>query len=578
MRHAVTLAGATVREAASARASAPARPEPNVAGEQFKRKRRATLLRAPGLRGASLLVSALIGLPMGAVLWSLTQPSGDTWVHIRDTLLTEYLQNTLWLMLQVSAYALGVGVTTAWLTTATEFPGRRSLAWALMLPLAAPAYIVAYVYTELLDYSGPVQTVWRDIFPASTSFPEIRSIGGAGLVLGMVLYPYVYLLARTAFAQRSMQLFDAARTLGASPTRSFFRIALPPARPAIAGGLALVLMETLADFGVVEYFGVPTFSTGIFRAWFASGDKRAATKLAAVMFVFVLLLVLGERTSRGRAGAPAEGLEEGTKRLPLGRGATVAAWLMCLLPISLGCLIPLGSLLDHAWTVGDPLWGDAFIGFTLNSLMVAGAAAVVAVALAVFLATTERLSPDRVTRATVTLATRGYAIPGTMLAVGLLAPLTAADKWLVGWLTTHFGWRSGLLLTGTVIALVYAYVTRFLTVAYNATSSGLERIPPPLYDAALTLGATPGTVVRRVQFPLMRGSIVTAALVVFVDAMRELPATLLLRPFNFETLATRVYRLAGDERLAEASSAALTIVVFGTLPVLLLARRVDATT
>ena len=512
---------------------------------------------------------------MVAVLLSLFAASETEWPHIRDVLLPEYLQNTFLLMLQVGVLCLVIGVGTAWLTAAMAFPGRRWFTWALTLPLAMPAYIVAYVYTDLLEFSGPVQSGIRDLFqlePDAIEFPEIRSLPGAALIMSLSLYPYVYLLARVAFLQRSVRLFDAARTLGASPWRAFFRIALPAARVSIAGGLSLVLMETLADFGVVEYFGVPTFSTGIFRTWFASGEKIAAMKLAAVMFIFVIVLVVSEKWLRS-AGRPSAIETESNDRRPSLRGArALIASLACLTPITLGCLVPIAVLLRLAWIEGDPLLGEEFLTFMKNSVLVAVLASATAVIAALLLTYAQHFAAHWTTAISIEVATLGYALPGTMLAVGLLQPLSSLDHGLAEFFDAQFQWRTGLIITGTVVVLIYAYVTRFLTVAYNTTSSGIAGIPMAYSEAARCLGAASWQVIGRIQLPLMRRAVMTALLLVFVDTMRELPATLLLRPFNFETLATRVYRLAADERLGEASTAALTIVLLGLVPVLLLNR------
>ncbi len=527
---------------------------------------------------SSLAISAFIAVPMVFIIFSLLGPVDLAWQHLKETILPSYVGNTVLLMLQVALYTTIIGVSTAWLTAATQFPGRKIFSWALMLPLAAPAYIVAYVYTDLLDYSGPVQTAFRAITGlegADYVFPQIRSLTGSALVLSLVLYPYVYMLARASFAQRSATLFDAARTLGAKPLKAFFKIALPAARPAIAAGLALVLMETLADFGVVEYFGVPTFSTGIFRTWFAMGEKAAAMKLAAVMFLFVAVLVILEKLNRKGTTQSAHARDAEMRRAPLSGWKAVGAFTVCALPVILGCIIPLAVLADLAITVGDPKLGVDFSEFTFNSISVAGMAVGVAVVAALMLTYAQRIAPTRTTATAIQISTLGYALPGAMLAIGLLAPLSQFDRWLAEFFETTLDWRSGLLLTGTVATLVYAYVVRFLTVAYNTTSSGLEQIPPIYDQAARSLGASPFRLVKEIHFPLMQRSVIAAAILVFVDTMRELPATLLLRPFNFETLATRVYRLAGDERLSEASTAAIAIVLIGLIPVLTLNKLTD---
>lgn len=530
------------------------------------------------LKVMSVLVSIVIAMPILLIFLALFEASSPTWAHIREHVLNDYLRNTFVLMLQVAFYTTLIGVSTAWLTATTDFPGRRIFSWALMLPLAAPAYIVAYVYTDLLDFSGPIQTTIRNLFdlkPGEFQFPEIRSLPGAALVISIVLYPYVYLLAKVAFTKRSATLFDAARSLGASPTRAFFTIALPAARPAIVAGLSLVLMETLADFGVVDYFGVPTFSTGIFRTWFSMGDKTAAMKLAAVMFIFVIVLISLEKSQRNKGQQTAHSGDGRFKRIQLKPTPAALAFLICFLPIALGCLIPMAILIDFAISDGDAMLASQFFQLVKNSVQVSGFAAIIAVGLALMLGYALTRVPSVLTRGSIQVATLGYALPGAMLAVGLLTPISWLDQRLAEFFETQFDWRTGLILTGTTFTLVYAYVIRFLTVAYNATSSGLNQIPESYNHAARSLGASSRRTITSIYLPLMRRSVITALILVFVDAMRELPATLLLRPFNYETLATRVYRLASDERLAEASTAAITIVIIGLIPILFLHRLSD---
>lgn len=524
---------------------------------------------------ASLLIALFISVPMLSILSALFWSSGDAWAHIQSTILQDYIGNTLLLMLLVAVISLLFGVSSAWLTASTDFFARRVMSWALILPLAAPAYIVAYVYTDLLEFSGPVQSALRSVFnwqPGDYYFPQIRSLPGAAIIISLVLYPYIYLLSRVAFSQHSVTLFNAARTLGAKPSRAFFRIALTAARPAIVGGLSLVLMETLADFGVVDYFGVPTFSTGIFRTWFAMGEKIAAMKLAAVMFVFVFVLVALEKRSAKKTGLSALASDGNFQRMELQGWKNGLAFLVCLFPVLFGCVVPLLILASYALEGGDPLFGSVFLTYVGNSLWVASVAAIFAVSIALILSYAQYYSRSRTTKISIQLATLGYALPGTMLAVGLLSPLTGFDRWLAEYFETQWGWRVGLILSGTTVVLIYAYVVRFLTVAFNSTNSGLGQIPLVYQHVAQSLGASPKRIFKTIHFPLMRKSIFAALLLVFVDTIRELPATLLLRPFNFETLATRVYRLASDERLADASTAAIVIVLLGLVPVLLLNR------
>ncbi|MFM7402772.1 MAG: ABC transporter permease [Erythrobacter sp.] len=531
---------------------------------------------------AVLALAALVGMPIAAVGWAALAGwgTGETGaiVALAETVLPTYVANTAALMLLAGGIAAVVGTGCAWAIAATRFPARRVLDWALVLPLALPAYLAAYVYADMLDYAGPVQSTLRRATGWDAQdywFPDIRSLGGGALVLGLVLYPYVYLLARTAFATQSRTHFRAARSLGARPARAFWQVALPAARPAIAGGLALVLMEVLADFGVAEYFAIPTFSTGIFRSWLAMGDKASALKLAGVMLVFVIGLVAWEaQTRRGRSdsrdGLAIRADEEPLVLLsPLGKALAFTA---CLLPVLLGFVIPAGYLASLAMTGTAQAAAGELSVYLRGSLWLGLAAALVCVICALLLVFARARSNSRITTSAIRLATLGYALPGALLAVGLLAPLGTLDRSMTGFARDNLGWSSGLLLTGTSALLVYALAVRFMTVAYNSVSGGLARIPPGLDAAARSLGAKPARVLARIYAPLLAPSLVGAAALVFIDNLRELPATLILRPFNLETLATRTYRLAGDERLVEAAIPALILLAAGLLPVLVLNR------
>ncbi|MDE0039220.1 MAG: iron ABC transporter permease [Gammaproteobacteria bacterium] len=517
-------------------------------------------------------IATLVGIPIVVVVAALVTPESASWSHLRDTVLADYVVNTVALTVGVGVLAALIGIAAAWTVATREFPGRRLLSWALVLPLAAPAYVVAYVYTDLLEFAGPVQSTLRAATGWAAGdywFPPIRSLPGAALVLSLVLYPYVYLLARTAFESQAASLFEAARVLGARPRRAFGTVALPAARPVIAGGIALAMMETVADYGVVDYFGVSTFTTGIFRTWFALGDRAAALELAAWLFVLALVLVLAEHAARrGRYSNPVA-RDVVAPRLVLHGARAVLASIGCSIPLLLGFIVPVVVLATHAAAVGDPLFGSGFGGFVTNSVVVASATAGAATLLAVCLAYSGRLSGGRSTGLALRTATLGYALPGTVVAVGVLVPLAFLDRSIARFLGGH-GIDVGLLMTGTVAALVFAYVVRFLTVAYNACDGGMAKVHRNLDAAARALGATPRRVLAAIHFPLTRAAVASAALLVFIDVMKELPATLILRPFDFETLATRVYRLASDERLAEASTAALAIVLVGVVPVVLL--------
>lgn len=522
---------------------------------------------------SALSIAAMAALPLVAIFWSLPQGGATSWWHIWQTTLPPYLVNTSILLLLVALFTALIGVTTAWLVTAWEFPGRKSLSWLLILPLSAPAYIIAYVYTDFLAFSGPVQSSLRAIFGWTHDdywFPNVRSLPGAAIMLSLVLYPYVYLLARTAFATQSLSQFQAARTLGASSGRAFFRIALPSARLAIVGGLALVMMETLADFGVAEYFAIPTFSTGIFRTWLAMGDKLAAMKLAAIMLLFVIILLWLEASSRRGRVDSQDGLSLGNFRKAASPQLAGFAFFLCGLPIFFGFVLPTLILVHYAIRTGDGQSWAALSTYLFNSLYLAALVSVFAVVIALLLAYVQRQSNTPVLKAGIRVATLGYALPGALLAVGLLAPLGELDQGVTRFARDNFGYGGGLLLTGTSAILIYALVVRFLTVSYNSLNSGFGKIPASVDAAARSLGASPGQVVRQIHVPLLRRSLAAAAALVFVDVLRELPATLILRPFNLETLSTRVYRLASDERIAEASTAALLILLAGLLPVILL--------
>ncbi|WP_324076411.1 MAG: iron ABC transporter permease [Erythrobacter sp.] len=529
----------------------------------------------------ALAIAALAGLPIAAIGWSALGGGGGSGAALGDlarTVLPAYIANTALLMVLAGAVAGVIGTGCAWLIAATRFPGRNILSWALVLPLALPAYIAAYVYADMLDYAGPVQSALRDATGWGVhdyALPDIRSLGGGALVFGLVLYPYVYLMARTAFATQSLAQFRAARSLGARPWRAFREVALPAARPAIAGGLALVLMEVLADFGVAEYFAIPTFSTGIFRSWLAMGDKPAALKLAGVMLLFVIALVaLEAATRRGRTDSR-DGLAQSREAeplvalSPLGKALALVA---CLVPVALGFLLPAFYLMTLAASPEAQGAAGDLATYAGGSLRLGLMTASLCLVAALLLAFARARSGAGLTAGAIRLATLGYALPGALLAVGLLAPLGAFDVTLTRFARDQLGWSGGLLLTGTSAILVYALGVRFLTVAYNSVTGGLSRIPPGLDSAARSLGAGPGRVLAKIYAPLLAPSLAGAAALVFIDTLRELPATLILRPFNLETLATRTYRLASDERLIEASIPALILLAAGLLPVLVLNR------
>lgn len=522
----------------------------------------------------ALFVAATIALPILAVALNVFQPDGGVWAHLWSTTLPRILTNTFWLMLWVALGTGIVGVACAWFVTMCRFPGSRALELLLLLPLAMPAYIIGYAYTDLLQFAGPVQSALRETFGWRRGdywFPEIQSLGGAASMLVLVLYPYVYLLARAAFLEQSVCVLEASRVLGRNAWGAFARVALPLARPAIAAGVALALMETLADFGTVQYFGVDTFTTAIYRTWFGMDNRVAAAQLATALLGVVLVLLWLERHSRGTAR-----YHHTSRRyrplspLRLTGWRACLAFATCALPATLGFVVPFLVLLNLALDQGDPFWGPRFLAYAGNSLTVSTLAALATVGTALALAYAQRRDPGKLAAASVRVAAMGYAIPGSVIAVGVLLPLALFDNALDATLRAWFGVSSGLLLSGTVLALVYAYSVRFLAVALGAVEAGMGKITRSMDEAAASLGAGPARTLARVHAPLMGGSILTAAMIVFVDTLKELPATLIVRPFGFDTLAVRVYQLASDERLAQASTAAVAIVAVGLVPVALL--------
>lgn len=548
----------------------------------LSRRAKSTWIGARGFDRWTLLVvgvALLLALPVFAVFFTALQPAGDVWRHLVDTVLADYVLNSVALMLGVGLGTLIIGAPTAWLTAICEFPGRRWFEWALLLPMAIPAYIIAYTYTGLLDFAGPVQTLLRETFGWSRqdyAFPEIRSLPGAVLMLALVLYPYVYLLARAAFLEQSAAVLEVSRSLGAGPWRRFLAVTLPLARPALIAGMSLVQMEALADYGAVQYFGISTFTTGIFRVWFGMNDPTAAAQLAALLLLFVFTLLVLERLSRRQARFHHTGQRtQRPLRLQLtGRWQWLATG-TCLLPLLFGFLIPAGQLAVWTWRTAPKVIDDRFLELTSHSLLLASGSALLILLLALLLGYGQRLQPRPMVQLAVRGAGLGYAAPGAVLAIGVMLPFAAIDRTVDGWAREWLGLSTGLLLSGTLFAMLFAYCTQFLPVALHSVEAGLTRIRPSMDDAARTLGAKPRQVLWRVHIPILRSSLLTALLMVFVDVLKELPATLILRPFNFNTLAVRAYELASDERLADSASFALAIVLAGIGPVILLSRAIS---
>jgi iron(III) transport system permease protein len=542
--------------------------------------RRARRWRLSALDAVALLLSLTLAVPIASVCLSLVSGESAVFVHLAQTVLAEYAANTLMLTALVIFGVLIVGVPAAWLTAACEFPGRRWLEAALILPLAAPAYVLAYAYAGFLSAYGPVQGLLQSVTGWETGdywFPDIRSLPGAALMLVLTLYPYVYLLARARFLNESASAREAARLLGRGPWSSFFAVSLPLARPAVVAGATLAAMNAFADYGTVSYFGVPVFTTGIYNAWFSFSDQIAARELAAVLIVFVALVLVVERALRGRARYHETGRRDRRPaRYRLSPAKSAAAIVACVLPPLLGFVVPalvLGELLIES---GGPT--RDFSRHLFNTLTLAAAAGIIVTLGALVLAYARKERPQGIAGRAASLAGLGYAMPGAVIAVGVLVPFAAFDNAVANGMQSAFGISPGLILTGGIVALLFAYTALYLAVALQSVGAGLERVTPSIGAAARLLARGPWDVLRRVYLPMIAPSVLTAALLVFVDVMKELPATLMLRPFNFDTLAIAANNYASDERLSWAAAPSLAIVAAGIVPCIVLIRSIASTT
>jgi iron(III) transport system permease protein len=518
-------------------------------------------------------VALLVATPILIVVSSIATPSLDVWKHLWETQLTELIWNTLILIAGVGLGVAVLGTGLAWLVTMYRFPGRAAFEWLLILPLAMPAYVIGFVFLAIFDYAGPVQSWLRHTFGPGIWFPDVASPGGVVLVMTLVLYPYVYLLARAAFLEQSEATLEAAHALGANRRKVFWKVALPLARPSIVAGLALALMEALADFGTVAIYGFDTFTVAIYRVWFGLFDRGAATELASLLLLFTLTLYLLERSLRGRARFyQTEGkVRPATPKRLTGWKAGMATGVAGLV-VGVAFLLPVTQLI--LWTVAD-LGGsdyDRYSEYMLNTLTLGAVTTIVAVAAAVVVGYGLRLSRSRLVAAFGRIASMGYALPGSVIAVGVLVPLAFIDHSLDALLLAFWGTGSGLLLTGSMVGLVFAYLVRFLAVSCQTVEASLVKITPSMDMAGRSLGVSQGGVLWRIHLPLIRGGLCTAAILVFVDVIKEMPATLLLRPFGYETLALRVWELTSESLWQAAALPALTIVAVGILPVLILAR------
>ncbi|PTS84989.1 iron ABC transporter permease [Pseudomonas sp. HMWF032] len=520
----------------------------------------------------ALTVALLVLLPLSVLLFSWHEVDRQIWTHLWQTQLPRLLGNTLVLVFGVGVGVTLLGVSLAWLTSLCEFPGRRWLDWALMLPFAIPAYVLAFVFVGLLDFAGPLQTLLREWFGSGVRFPRVRSTGGVIIVLVLVFYPYVYLLARNAFLAQGKGLMEAARVLGLSPWRAFWRVALPMARPAIGAGLALAIMETLADFGAVSVFNFDTFTTAIYKTWYSFYSLTSATQLASLLLLAVMLVLYGERRARGSV-RPVNERPRGKALYHLKGGKALAASAWCGLVFACGFVIPLLQLIVWFWQRGRFDLDERYSALILHTLYLGAMAALITVSVALLLAFARRLAPTRLMRSTVGLANLGYALPGSMLAVAIMLAFSYLDRELVIPLSSWLGGAGKPILLGSLSALLLAYMIRFMAVAYGPLENSLARIRPSLPEASRSLGVGGVGLFFKVYLPLLVPGALSAALLVFVDVLKEMPATLLMRPFGWDTLSVRVFEMTSEGEWARAALPALTLVLVGLLPVILLIRR-----
>jgi iron(III) transport system permease protein len=521
----------------------------------------------------------ILAAPIGLVFASVFFPQTEIWQHLYSTVLSDYIVNSLVLAFGVGGLVIVIGTALAWCVARYEFTGRRQLQWLILLPMAMPAYIIAYTYTGLLDFSGPIQTLLRDTFNwqyGDYYFPDIRSLPGAIIMLSLVLYPYVYMLARTAFSEQPASLEEVSRSLGVSPTQHLFKVVMPLARPAILMGAALAMMEAFADYGTVQYFGLSTFTTGIFRTWFGLGNGIAAAQLAAMLTSFVVLLLILEYLSRRKIRYYFQGQRtQPVKRQTLCGSQSFWVPFLCVIPVVFGFILPVLQLFSWASKTYSQQLTSEFWVLLWNSFYLAAIAAITAVLLALIFAYGKRTNPIKPIQFLVGVVNLGYAVPGTVIAIGAMISLSWIDIKLNTLTESWFDISVGLVFSGSLFALILVYSSRFLAVAMHNIDTGLARVKPSMDDAARSLGCKPLHILRTVHVPLMKTSVLSALLLVFVDVLKELPATLILRPFNFNTLAVRVFELASDERLMDAALPALAIVSVGILPVILLTLLMD---
>tara|TARA_R110002012_G_scaffold79089_2_gene201378 strand:- start:10668 stop:12335 length:1668 start_codon:yes stop_codon:yes gene_type:complete len=534
---------------------------------------------ANGWSFALIALVLIIGLPIYTLFFKLFEETTDSvWGHLVNTVLTDYILNSIGLVVVVSILTLLMGVSSAWIVSTSNIPFRRHFEWMLILPLAIPTYIAAYTYAGIFDYTGPIQIFLRDIGFSDLVYIDIMNFWGVAVVMSLVLFPYVYVVARSSFMSQSATLLEASRILGSSSWRTFFRIALPISRPAIIGGLSLVMMEVLNDYGAVKYYGVSTFTTGIFRAWFSFGDPNSAINLSGILMAFIFMMIMVERLQRGKVKFD-EGARIGRqlKRYQLKGWKKFFAWIVCFIPLFLGFITPVFQLILWSVQTIKKIIDFDFLILMANSFGLALLAAFLCVGFSVVILFAVKVNRNRFFSLLAKFAALGYSIPGAVIAIGIMIPLLGLDKILIATWAESFNMKIGLIFSGTIFALTFAYVVRFLTVSLNPIEAAFKKTGDSIDEASYSLGAGSFKTLIKVNLPLIRSALISGGILVFVDILKELPLTLILRPFNFHTLATKAYELASDELIAESATPSLIIIVIGTIPIIILNRLMKTT-
>jgi len=528
-----------------------------------------------GWRIATLFIALLVIIPLSVVFFSWHDPAREIWQHITETLLGNLLRNTFWLVTGVSTGTILLGVSLAWLTAVCEFPGRRFFTWALLLPLAMPAYVLAFVSLGLFDYAGPVQTWLRAWFGSSSWFPDVRATGGVVTILTLALYPYVYLLSRNAFQTQGKRLLEAAESLGCGPWRAFFLVVLPMARPWIAGGTLLVIMEALADFGAVSIFNYDTFTTAIYKAWFGFFSLPAAAQLASCLVLLVFFIIVAEQRMRSRMRFSESRQSAKSERILLDRRWRWLAFAYATTVLSFAFLLPLLQLLRWSLNIFHQEFTSRYLALLGHSLLLGLSAALLICACALLLAYTARRHPDAATCALVRTANLGYALPGTVLAVGIFIPVAALDNSVIS-LGRLFGFETGQIFQGTLLIMLVAYLVRFMAAGFKTIDGAMHRVTPSIDEAARLAGLRGLKLLGRVHLPILRNGLLSAFTLVFVDVMKEMPITLMTRPFGWDTLAVKIFELTSEGEWERAALPAVTLLLTGLVPIILLMRNSES--